>query len=100
EEMRDEEIALEALGHSLDEIFERNRRGVGRDDRAFLAMLLDLLVCRVLDLELLEHDLDDPVALGELLQVVLEIAGGDEPRIVAMHERRRIGLEQPLDRAL
>ncbi len=100
EEMRDAEIPLEALRHALDEVAERDGRGVGGDDRALLAVPLDLLVGRALHGQILEHHLDDPVALRQQIQVILKIAGRHLPGVARMHEGRGVRLQQALDRAL
>ena len=66
---RVEEVeADEALGvlQLRADLVDRQRRGVGREDRVVGDVLLDLGEDLLLDAELLEHGLDDPVAVGEV----------------------------------
>ena len=62
-------------------------------------MGVDLLVERLLDVQALDHRLDDPVAVFEHIEVVVDIAGGDQAGVALGHERRRIGLQQLRHRA-
>ena len=61
-------------------------------------MLLHLGEQRALDVEVLRDGLDDPVAVGDERQVVVEVARGDEARGVGDIERRRLGFFQRIDR--
>ena len=48
------------------DLLDRERRGVGGEDRVVGDVLLDLGEDVLLDAELLEDGLDDPVAVGEV----------------------------------
>ena len=99
EEMGDQEVAAEACRQAVGELGERQGRGVGGDHGARLADPVELAVEGALDVQLLDHRLDDPVDLAKTLQIVLEIAGGHQPRRLPAHEGRRIGLGHALERA-
>ncbi len=94
EEVGDQEVARQRLGQPLDQQRARDRRGVGADHGAGTAMRLQRAVQRLLDVEPLHHRLDDPVALGDAGEVVVDAAGLDQPRRGGRHERRRVGLER------
>ena len=91
-------MLAERLGAAFDEVRERDRRGVGRDCRVRSAVRLDPGVERLLEVKPLDDRLDDPVALGQPGQIVVDIAGLDQPGRAAPHEWSRIGLEHFLDR--
>src|SRR3546814_6367810 len=78
--MGDEEVGGEALGQALGQQLQRQGRVVGGDDGAVLAHTFQALVEVALHLGIFQHRLDDPVAVGEPLEVVLQVAGGDEIR--------------------
>jgi hypothetical protein len=99
EEMRDAEIVFQRRRHPRRKLAQRNGGGVGGDDRAWLAHRGDLLIERLFDVQPLDHGLDDPVGLGKLAHIVFNVAGRDQPRRAASHQRRRVHLRQPLDRA-
>ena len=54
----------------------------GRDD------LFQLLVQGLFDVKSLDHGLDDPVDLAEFVQVILDIADGDEAARLWGYRRR------------
>ena len=56
-------------------------------------------VQRSLGLGALDHRLDDPVAPPQPAEIVLGVAHLDQPRRVRVHERRRLGVQHPRDRA-
>src|SRR3546814_196329 len=90
EEVGDEEVAGEALRQAFGQQRQRQCRGVGRDDRAVLAHALETLVEVAFHLGIFQHRLDDPVAVGELVYVVLQIARRDQPGGALPHEGRRV----------
>ncbi len=87
------------LAHAVDKMGERNGRGVGGDDRAGLAVLVDLAVQRLLDFKVFNNDLDHKIALGKPLQVILNIARPDSFGIALVHQRRWVGFQHSLDSA-
>jgi hypothetical protein len=58
----------------------RKAAGVGGDDGAGLADGFHFLQQRALDFQVFDDRLDDPVDLGQLFEIVVEIADGDEAR--------------------
>ena len=100
EEMRDAEILREAVRQAGGQLRQRNGRGVGRDDRALLPLGVELAIEVLLEVDALDDRLDDPVDIGELPEIVLDIAGRDQLGRSLGHQRRRIGLQQLVDRAL
>ena len=99
EEVRDQEVAPEALRHALGQGGEADRRGVGRNDRSLAPHALDFPVERLFDLKLLDHRLDDPVDVFQQIQMVVEVAGADALGEALVHEGRGVGLQHALDRA-
>ena len=57
------------------------------------------MVERALGLGALDDRLDDPIAIGEQADIVLDVAGGDAAGVSLMHEGCGVGLEHPLDGA-
>ena len=57
----------------------------------------DALQHRRLDPRVLDHRLDDPVALGEPGEIIAEVAGSYALRIGWQKKRRGSGFERPLD---
>jgi hypothetical protein len=88
EEVRDAEAALERVAAPLHQLGDAQAGRVRRHD-GLAAQLVDARVELLFDGEVLDHGLDDEVALGDGLgQVVLEVARGDE-RLEARREERR-----------
>ena len=98
EEMGDAEIAGEPLGQTFGQPGQRNGRGVGRHHRARLAHRLQTGIKLQLDVQLLDHRFDDPVAIGQQGEVGPGIAGRHQLCRGLAHERRRIGLQHFLHR--
>src|SRR5271166_4888959 len=92
--MGDHEIFRKTLGQAFRQCGERDRRGVGRHHASGFTHGFDFGVERLLDVEALDHRLDDPVAIGEKTQVIFNVACGHEFGGALAHERRRLGLEQ------
>ena len=97
EEMDAEEAALPLLAEALRDRGDRDVRGVGADDRVLARVLEDEGGRALLDGEVLRHGLDDQIAAGEQLGVLLliraEHAGADALfvralHLPALHERR------------
>ena len=53
----------------------------------------------MLDVEAFQHRLADPVAIGELAEIIFQVAGRDELRRLRMHEGRRALLHHLRDGA-
>ncbi len=98
--MGDEEAAAELVAAPVDQLFERDRGGVGRDRRAGLLQLFKPCIKVLLDVQPLDDGLDDPVAFGDAFEVIVDVAGLDQLRRSLRHEGGGIGLEHLRDRAL
>ena len=92
EEVRAEPVAAEIVGKAFSDGRHRQSAGVGGDDRSGLANGFYFAQQLALDFEVLDDGLDDPVAFGEPLQVVVEVADGDQLGEVRFKECRRLGL--------
>ena len=97
EEVRNEEILAEIVRAALDHPGDRQAGGVRRDDGAGAADLLDAGEYLLLDVQALDDDLDDPVALGETTPVVLEVADLDQWQEALGVDRRGLRLLDALD---
>jgi hypothetical protein len=99
EEVGDEEVLAEVVRAALGHADDREPRGVGGHHGARLAVLFDLGEEALLDGHVLLDDLDDPVAVGDLVHVVVKVAHLDEPDQVLVVERRGLALEELVQRA-
>ena len=89
--MRAKPGPAEFVGESFGNLADWQAAGVGCDDRPGLADGLHFPQQRALDFEILDHGLDDPVDVGELFDVVFEIANGDQSGERRLHECGRLG---------
>ncbi len=78
EEVRTEPAAAEVVRETFGDLGHRQAAGVGGDDRSGLAHGIDALQQLALDVEVFDDDFDDPVDLGQLGEVVFEVADGDQ----------------------
>ena len=85
--------AAEVVGEAFDNFRDRQTAGIGGDDGAGLANLLDLAQQAALDLEIFDDGFDDPVDIGELVEIVLEVADGDQARERGLKESGGLGLD-------
>jgi hypothetical protein len=100
EEVGDQEVLGEFRGQALGQLMERNRRRVGRQDRARPTEFLKTAVDRVLGRDVFDNSLDDPVDIGQPSEVILDVAGRQQPGVLRMHEGRRLGRAQRGERTL
>ena len=98
--MGDEEILDKAIGQALGQLGQRQGRGVGGDNGAGAPDGIDLAVKVLLNGRILDDGLDDPIAVGQALQVVFDVARFDEGDVLLVHQGRGIGLQEPLARRL
>ena len=94
-------VAPKIFGEALSDFAHRQPAGIRRDNCSRLPNGLDFPQQRPLDLQILDDRLDHPVALADPLQVVVEIADGDQLGQRGLEERRGPGLDrclQPLRR--
>ena len=82
------EIVAEALGDGM----HGQAAGIGGNDGSGLAHGLDLAQQSALEIEIFDHGLDDPVAVGQQAEMVFEVAGGDQAGQTGLHESSRLGL--------
>ena len=78
EEVRAKPVAAEVVGEAFGDLGDGQAAGVGGDDGSRLADGVDLAQQLALDVEVFDDGFDDPVDLGELLQIVFEVADGDQ----------------------
>ena len=97
EEVRAAEAGLEVVAPALGEVADGDAGGVGRDRRARLAVLFDLVEDEPLDVEPLHDDFDDPVAVGDARHVVLEVARGDPAGEGLPVQGARLGFDAGLE---
>ena len=71
--------------------------GVGGEDGAGAAVLRDLCEQGVLDVEVLGYGFDDPVAIGDEGEVVVEVAEGEEARGVGCVEGGGLGFLEAVE---
>jgi len=92
--MGDQEVGLKIFRHALGQPGQGNGRGIGRHDRARLAGGLDFFVKALFEIDALDDRFDDPVAIGNQANVVVDVAGSDQAGAQFVHQRRRVGLEK------
>ena len=94
EEVRAEPEAAEVIGKAFDDLGHRQPAGVGGDDRAGLANRFDLAQQAALDLEVFDDGLDDPIDVGEFLQIVFEVSDGHQAGERRLEESGRLGFHR------
>ena len=99
EEVRAEPVAAQLHRHAFDDLVDRQAAGVAGDDRVGAAMLLHLVEQRPFDLQVLGDDFDDPVAVGNQSEIIVEVADRDQPRAVGRIEGRGLRLLQSIERS-
>ena len=97
EEVRAEKMLAEFGRIAFGDLRQRNAAGVGGDDGAGRAMRDHPVVERALDGEVFGDGFDDPVAVCDLREVVVEVAGGDEAGGFGNEERGRAAFERGFD---
>ena len=75
-------------------LLQRQAGGVGGEQRIRRQMRHDAVEQRRLDGQILSHRLDDPVAAGQLGQIVLKVARSNQSPKGRLIERCRPALEQ------
>src|SRR5438477_3501414 len=75
EEVGPEKMPPESRRKTRRDTREGNAAGVGGENRVRPANRFDAMPKRSLDLQILGDGLDDPIALGDFVHVVFEIAG-------------------------
>ena len=99
EEVGPEEALLEIVRAALGDLVDRQAGGVRRDHGRVARVLLDAGHHVLLDVHPLDDDLDHPVHVGDLVEVVLEIAEGDALLRRLGEERRGVHLRRVLESA-
>ncbi len=89
-EMGTQETASKLLGEALGDLLERNAAGIRRKDRPGLAHAIDALPESAFDVEILGNSLDDPIAIGDELQVMVEAARMNQRHPRGCEERCRL----------
>ena len=98
--MRAAEVGLEIFGPSFAQLRQRNARRVARDERPGRSELLDAFEKLLLDVQPFHDDFDDPVAFGDLGQVVVKIARRDALCKTLRIQGRRVGFDGGLEVAV
>ena len=96
EEVRPKPVPLQILIQPRHNLRNRQPRGVRRRDRSWVAMLQHASQQRALDLQVLRHHLDHPVAPCDEREVVVEVAERNQPGRVSRIKRRRLRFFQPI----
>ena len=98
--MGDEKSLPQLEVERLDQAAQRQPGSVGGENRLRLQMRLDLAVEIVLPVQALGDGLDDPIALGEAIEMLLVVQRRDPLGELLVEERRRFGFERPCESAL
>ena len=75
EEVRPAEMGTEVIASSFQHAVDRDPRGIRGDDRTWFSDFLDARKDLFLDVQSLDHHLNDPVHIGEPVQMVFEVTG-------------------------
>ena len=97
EEVRSEKPAAEILREAFADLGERNAAGVGGENRVWPADLLHALPKIALDGEVFGDGFDDPIAIADVSQIVVETAGGQERGGIGREEGPGILLRRGFD---
>ena len=100
EEVRAAEVGLEIFGPSFTELGQGNARRVARDEGPGRSELLDAFEKLLLDVQSLDDDFDDPIAVGDLGQVIVKIARRDALCKSLRIQGRRVGFDGGLEVAV
>lgn len=90
--MRAKPVAAEIFAETFGDGMHGKSAGVGGDDGAGLAHGFYLAEQSALEFEVFDDGFDDPVALGEETEMILEVSGGDQAGESRFHESSRLGL--------
>ncbi len=91
---------LRKCGNSGGDLCDGQAGGVGGEERVRRKMRQDAREQRRLDFEIFGDSFDDPVALRELGQIVVEVAGSDEPDERRLKECCRLGFCESVEGSL
>ncbi len=100
EEVRAQEVLAEALRAPFGDGVDRDAGRVGAHDGVRRAHGVHPLEQLPLDLQVLHHRLDHPVGLRHGIEIVLQVAQGDQSGVFLGEETGRAGLERPLEALL
>ena len=99
EEVSSEEVGFDVGAEAIGNADDGEAAGVGGEDRAGAKVLLNLGEECVLYVEVLGYGFDDPVAVGEEGEVVVEVSDGDEAGAVRGIESGGLGLLEAVEGA-
>ncbi len=94
--MRNGKARLQTAPHFCRQQMQRNSGGVGGEDDLIAQNLFQAGIEPLLDLQVLNDDLDNPVAVCKHTEVIVQVSGHDLLGIALMHERRRRLLQRLL----
>src|SRR5208283_2156664 len=86
------EVFAEAFGDGMD----GKAASVGGDDGSRLANHFHLAQQRTLNVEILHHDLDDPVTVGKQAEMIFEVYGSNQACERSLHESCGLGFARSL----
>ncbi len=92
EKVRSKPRPAEVVREAFCNLTYRQTASVSGDNRPGLSDGLDFFQQRAFDCEILDHGLDDPVDIGQLLQIVCEVANADQTSEGRLHESCGLGL--------
>ena len=96
EEVRAQKVLAEFVGIAFGDSRERNAAGVGGDDRARRAVRDDFVVKRPFDRDIFRDRFDDPVAVFDFGEVIVEGAGSYQARAFGGEESTWAALERSI----
>ena len=71
---------MKRLRHAIGQYLQRNGGGVGADGATRPTHAFQLAIQYLLNVGALQHCLDNPVTISEFAEVIVQIAGFDQPR--------------------
>ena len=86
-----QKMAFEPIAQPLAELFKGQPRCVGGDDGMVGAYAVNTLEQGLFDFDVFDHHLNDPVAVGQMVEIILQIADTDPVDVPGVHEQSRVG---------
>ena len=90
------EIVAAPFGHQMN----RDARSIGGNQRARLAVFLNLFVNDFLDLQPLHHHFNHPIGVGNVAHIILKIAERDAAGKRGVVKRRGTGFQRGLEQVV
>ena len=87
----------EICRHVFDKKADRNGRCIGTDNTVRPDGGMKPCIEIFFDIETFDNCLDDPVAIGKLVEIITDRASGDAAGVALMHQLWRVRRQQPVD---